>query len=131
MFDEAQRASVARGFERIIAILDLVVYACAIMPDHVHLVLKRHPKHIEELVGLLKRAATRQLTQEGLHPLAGFINRSGRIPSPWVDGGWNRFIDDHREIEPAADYVVQNPKKLGLPRQSYSFVQPIPHVVYL
>ena len=129
--DEAQRACVARGFEKIVAVLHLVVYACAIMPDHIHFVTKRHALHIEEIVGHMKRAATRQLTEEGLHPLAGFINRSGRVPSPWVVGGWNRFIDEHRLVAPAADYVVQNPEKIGLPRQSYSFLQPIPQVAYL
>ena len=129
--NEAQRECVARGFEKIIAILHLVVYACAIMPDHVHFVTKRHPKHIEDLVGLLKRAATRQITDDGLHPLHGFINRSNRVPSPWVDGGWNRFIDDHRLVEPAADYVVKNPTRIGLPKQSWPFVTSIPHVAYL
>jgi REP element-mobilizing transposase RayT len=131
VLNQQQRECVARGFEKIIPLLGLVVYACAIMPDHVHLVLKRHQKHVEELIGFLKRAATRQLTEEGLHPLAGFINRSGRVPSPWVDGGWNRFIDDHRLIEPAADYVVKNPLKIGLSRQSWPFVSLVPHVVYL
>ena len=127
--NEQHRACVARGFETIVPILQLVVYACAIMPDHVHLVTKRHLKHIEDIVGLLKRAATRQLTVEGLHPLSGFINRSNRVPSPWVDGGWNRFIDDHRQIEPAADYVERNPPRIGLPRQSWPFTSPIPVVL--
>ncbi len=106
------------------------MYVCAIMPDHVHLVTKRHSKHIEDLVGFLKRAATRQFTEEGLHPLAGFINRSNRVPSPWVGGGWNSFIDDHRLIDPAAEYVTRNPAWIGLPRQVWSFVSRMPHVAY-
>ena len=130
VLDEQQRACVARGFETIVPILQLVVYACVIMPDHVHLVTKRHPKYIEDIVGFLKRAATRQLTVEGLHPLQGFINRSNRVPSPWVDSGWNRFIVDHRLIEPAVDYVTNNPIKVGLPCQSWPFTSPIPLVLY-
>jgi hypothetical protein len=93
-------------------------------------VTKRHAKHIEDIVGSLKRAATRQLTEEGLHLLAGFINHFNRVPSPWVDGGSNRFIDDHRDIEPAAGYVVTNPQKLGLPRQYWPFVRDVPLVLY-
>jgi hypothetical protein len=59
VLDEHQRACVARGFAEVIETLHLVVYACAIMPDHVHFVTKRHPKHIEDIIGFLKRGATR------------------------------------------------------------------------
>ena len=122
--DEAQRNCVARGFEKIIAIVGMVLYACAIMPDHVHLVVARHNEDFETLVGFLKRAASRQLSEEGLHPLAGYINRSDRVPSPWADGGWNRFIDDPIDIPPAIDYVEKNPERIGLARQYWSFVAP-------
>ena len=120
----AQRDCVARGFETIIAILRLDVYACAILHDHVHLVTARHNKDVEELVGFLKRAATRQLTRDGLHPLARYINRGGRVPSPWVDGGWKRFIDRAQDIPDAIEYVNENPERVGLTRQNWRFVAP-------
>lgn len=126
--DDLQRNCVARGFQNIAATVGIVVYACAIMPDHVHLVIARHDEHVETLVGFLKRAASRQLREEGLHPLAGYMNRSGRVPSPWADGGWNRFINATEQIPAAIDYVERNPEKIGLRRQHWSFVARYPNV---
>jgi len=123
-FNERQRDCVARGFAQIISIVHIIMYACAIMPDHVHVVVARHDKDIESLVGFLKRAASRGLSAEGLHPLVGYINRSGRVPSAWADGGWNHFIDDPIDIPDAIDYVEKNPERIGLPRQYWSFVAP-------
>src|SRR5436309_16089453 len=44
-----QARAVARGFASILPVLRLPVFACAIMPDHVHLVVGRHPEPAENL----------------------------------------------------------------------------------
>ena len=77
-FNGLQARAVARGFASIVERIGLVVYACSIMPDHVHLVFARHPATVEEIVGFLKRAATRELTREGLHPLAQYRRRGAQ-----------------------------------------------------
>jgi REP element-mobilizing transposase RayT len=123
-FTGVQARAVARGFASIVDALGLVVYACAIMPDHVHIVLARHGESIESVVGFLKRAATRQLTREGLHPLGAFRRANGRIPTPWVVGGWSRYLNAEPEIVDASDYVVHNPERIGFKRQTWSFVVP-------
>src|SRR5687767_7551129 len=61
-FDPKQVDSVARGFASVVKQLHINLLACAIMPDHVHVVTQRHRATIEYVVGILKRAATRQLT---------------------------------------------------------------------
>ena len=123
-FNGLQARAVARGFASIVERIGLVVYACSIMPDHVHLVFARHPATVEEIVGFLKRAATRELTREGLHPLAEYRRARGTVPTPWVIGGWNRYLNRAPEIADATDYVEKNPEKLGFKRQSWSFVLP-------
>lgn len=123
-FDELQRRCIGRGFAQIIRVLDLPVYACAIMPDHAHLVFPRHDLTVEEIVGFLKRAATRQLTKEGMHPLAGRSRESGKTPSPWVVGGWNRYLNDEQAIADAMWYVWRNPVRAGLGEQHWRFVVP-------
>lgn len=126
-FDGEQARAIARGFAEIIEKIGLVVYACAIMPDHVHLVPKRHPRlTIEEIVGFLKRAATRELTREGIHPLREFPNEDGTLHTPWVIGGWNRFLDTDEKVVGAIDYVWKNPDKIGLPRQPWWFISGFP-----
>jgi REP element-mobilizing transposase RayT len=124
-----QARAVARAFAKILKTLNLPAYACAVMPDHSHLVLPRHPNlTIEELVGFLKRAATRELRAEGIHPLRDHPKCDGSLPTPWVLGGWNRFLNDEDDIRGAIDYVVKNPTKIGLPKQNWSFVTPFDRV---
>lgn len=124
VFNGLQARAVARGFSLILPTLDLPLYACAIMPDHAHVVLPRHHETVEQIVGFLKRAATRQLSAEGIHPLSDHCSARGRVPTPWVLGGWNRFLNDQRAIIDAIDYVEKNPTKAGLRRQHWSFVLP-------
>jgi hypothetical protein len=56
-----QARAVARGIAAVIPKVGLVVHACAIMPDHVHLVVARHALDGDELLSCFKRAGTRGL----------------------------------------------------------------------
>ena len=123
--DEAKRNAVAAGFAEIIPKLDLHVLACAIMPDHTHLVTRPHRESIEQIVGFLKRAGTRKLNELDLHPLKSYRMQNGSVPTPWVQHGWNRFLNDWSAVRDAIDYVERNPLKIGLARQVWSFVEPL------
>jgi REP element-mobilizing transposase RayT len=115
--------AVARGFASIVPRLNLRILACSILPDHVHAVILRPERTIEQVVGFLKRAGTRQLTKEGLHPLSQFRRRNGDVPSPWIaDGGWYRYLQSESEIDGAINYVEQNPLKIGMRAQRWNFV---------
>ena len=122
-FNQTQRDAIATGIADIIPKIDLHLLACAIMWDHVHVVTLRHREPIEEIVGYLKRAATRALTRAQVHPLAGYETSRGRIPTPWVEGGWNRYLNGWHEIVDAIGYVQANPRKCGLPPQRFGFVR--------
>ena len=123
-FSGVQARAVGRGFARAIEDLELTVDACSIMPDHVHLVTARHRRDVEYLAGFLKRAATRQLSAEDLHPLQQYRQRNGRVPSPWADGGWEVYLNTPEDIRQRIRYVEENPAKEGLPRQKWPFVVP-------
>ena len=123
-FTGLQARAVGRGFSAIIGRLGLVVYATAIMPDHVHLVVARQELYAETIAGFLKRAASRRLRQENLHPLAAFADEKGRLPSPWEEHGWKVFLHSLEEIELAMQYVNNNPLEAGLPAQHWRFVKP-------
>jgi len=75
--DDATRPVVARAFEEVVDRLGPVVHACAIMNDHVHVVIRRGRHRIEYLVGQLKGAATRGL---------------GMAETPWAEGAWKVFL---------------------------------------
>ena len=124
-FTLEQVDAIARGFAGAVEQFQINLYACAILWDHVHIVAERHQRAtIEYLVGALKRAASRQLTAESVHPMSDYRRADGSIPTPWVEGGWNRFLNSPREIIDAIDYVNANPQKHGMKPQYWTFVQP-------
>lgn len=71
IFNDGQIECVGRGFEELVAQIKIIVYAVAIMPDHVHLVYPRGTCDAEEFVGMFKRAGSRALRKERLHPFLG------------------------------------------------------------
>jgi REP element-mobilizing transposase RayT len=122
-FTGVRARAVARGFAKYLRRLGITVWACAILPDHVHLVVGRLPMTVEQLVIQLKGAATRQLEAEGIHPLAAYKEPGKRVPQCWVRGEWKVFLDPE-DLPRAIRYVENNPLKEGKKRQSWSFVTP-------
>lgn len=124
-FSGIQARAVVRGVEDICGKLSVEIYALAIMPDHMHVVARRHELQAEGLGGFLIRAATRQLNREGLNPMARFRRPSGRTISPWAVGdGWPILLDSAQAVWRAIRYVEQNPVRAGLPRQYWKFIVP-------
>jgi len=121
-FTRDQIDCIADGFAEAVKKFSIDLYACAILWDHVHIVAQRHRETIEFLARVLKSAATRNLTTYGIHPMAKFVDATGRAPTPWADGGWERYLNTPPEIVAVVKYVNDNPEKHGLPRQHWPFV---------
>jgi len=123
-FNREQIHCVARGFANAVAESGYVLLACAILQDHVHAVVERYAgRTIEKVIGHLKTRATQQLSAEGLNPMSQFTLDGGAHPSPWVQHGWNVFLNNDEEIERAIDYDNRNPIKQGLAPQHWGFVR--------
>jgi REP element-mobilizing transposase RayT len=105
------RSIVADAFARVTARLYLAVAACAIMNDHVHLVVWRSKHTIEYLVNQFKGAATLALATER---------------TPWTKGCWKVFLNDELSLRAAAQYVDANPAAARLRPQRWAFVSPLP-----
>jgi hypothetical protein len=84
VFTGKQAQAVGLGFARFVERSGVSIVACAIMPQHTHLVIIRPPYRAEQAANLLKGAATAELTRRGLHPFADSAYKSGRVPSPWA-----------------------------------------------
>jgi REP element-mobilizing transposase RayT len=123
-FTGVQARAVGRGFDAYAAGSSLRILACAILPDHVHLVLGRHRLDVERLVIQLKGGATRQLVAEGVHPFQSLAARSARPPKCFAQGQWKVFLDAPADVRRAMRYVEGNPLKEGKPRQRWAFVAP-------
>jgi REP element-mobilizing transposase RayT len=89
-------------------------YACAVMPDHVHLLIRKHRDRGEEMIERIQSLSRKRLVAERLREL--------EHPA-WTRGGWNVFLDCPDEIRRTIKYIEQNPTKVGLPEQRWEFVR--------
>ncbi|MEE9131006.1 MAG: hypothetical protein V3T84_13390 [Phycisphaerales bacterium] len=125
IFDGSQARAVATGSAEVLCTYDYSMYACAILPEHVHLVIGRHTRSVERIVAHLKRGATLRLFEEDRHPLMRYRGPGGAVPSPWSKRtGWIVYLNDEQAVRHRIKYVQENPLKEGKPRQRWSFVRP-------
>ena len=113
-FSMEQVAAIGRGFGVACAETNYRILACAIMPDHVHTVILRHAKEIEQVVGHLRSRGTKQLNAESLRTDA----------TVWAQKGWDVYLDTAEDIARAIKYVNNNPIKAGLAPQTWDFITP-------
>ena len=123
-FDGAQIQSIARGFARAVTESGYVLHACAVMPDHAHLVLARHERTAEKVTAHLKSFATRQLRADRIHPFERFARPDGSVTEAWAESLWKVFLFAPDEVRRAIRYVENNPVREGLPAQEWEFVVP-------
>jgi REP element-mobilizing transposase RayT len=121
-FSGVQAQSVGKGFKTAVEEGRYTVFACSILPEHVHVVIGQHERDIRRIIGHLKARATQQLAKGGLHPLASYRQPDGQTPSPWARNGWAVYIFSEEHMRAAIRYVLNNPLKEGKPRQRWSLV---------
>jgi REP element-mobilizing transposase RayT len=122
-FTGQQALIVATGFKRYFEKCKREVWACAVLPDHVHLVVGPGRLKVEQLVIQLKGEATQHLLEQGIHPFQGMLDSQSRIPKCFARGEWKVYLDPP-DAPRAIRYVEDNPLKEGKPRQRWSFVSP-------
>ncbi len=112
-FDDDDIAAAAESFAETIRTRKYTCYACAIMPDHVHLLIRKHRDHAEDMIEALQAASRRAL-----------IEAERRIADHPVRGGlgWKVYLDCVEDIERTVRYIEQNPVKIGRQVQRWDFV---------
>ena len=123
-FTGLQAKAVGQGFGHSIRRSGLAIWACSILPEHVHMVIARHTCKVEQIVNRLKGAATEALVDAGLHPFQPLKRPDGRVPKCWARGAWKVFLNTHEAVLRAIRYVEDNPLKEGKPAQRWSFLTP-------
>jgi REP element-mobilizing transposase RayT len=110
-FSAEQRRIVGESFTQVVERLQLVVHACAVMSNHVHILIRRGKHTIEYLVNQLKGAATHDLEM---------------TETPWTRGtGWKVFLDDEDALPHVVRYIEANPRQARLPEQDWDFLFPL------
>ncbi len=120
-FTGLQARAVARGFAHYAERSRLPIWACAILPDHVHLVIGRSHLTAERLVIQLKGDATVRLVEENIHPFGHLKRNAGRSPKCFARGQWKVYLDPD-DVPRAIRYVQKNPEKEGKKPQRWWFV---------
>jgi REP element-mobilizing transposase RayT len=121
VFTGIQARAVGDGFAGYVRASALKVFACAIMPDHVHLVIAGDGDRISarRLAIQLKGAASRKLVERVCHPFQTPGNP--KTPKCFARGEWCVFLDPPM-VPATIKYVRMNPVKENLPMQKWSFV---------
>jgi len=111
-----QAVAVAHGFDLARKESAYVIHACAILPEHSHLIIGAAERSIGRIVGHLKGRATQAMIEEGVWP---------KDERPvWGRNCWKVFLFSEEDMRRASDYVERNPEKEGKRRQRWSFVVP-------
>jgi REP element-mobilizing transposase RayT len=110
-FNGLQARCIAQGFAHAVAQSGYIVYACAILPEHVHMVVARHPWGSKQIMGHLKRQASFALYHAKLHPFDGLSRPGGSGVSCWTERGWSVFLNSPDDVCRAVEYVENNPVK--------------------
>ena len=113
LLTECDQAQVAASLAEAFRVHDYTCYACAVMPEHLHLVVRRHRDSAEQMLENLQQTTRDALRAASLrhemHPV-------------WGGPGWKVFLDSPERIQNTVRYVEENPQKSGLPPQAWPFV---------
>ena len=112
-FGQDEFAAIARGLGDAIGSHRYTCYACAILPDHVHVLIRKHKHPGEDMIENLQCASRFRLRECGLLP--------GDHPV-WAGPGWKVFLDHPSAVRRTIRYISGNPDKHRLPRQHWPFV---------
>src|SRR6266545_1129138 len=112
--DAAARAEVGAAFADVIESERYTCYACAVMPDHVHLLIRKHKHTAEEMIDHFQQASRIRL--------ADTQHRTTDHPT-WGGPGWKVFLDHPDDVRRTSTYIEKNPLPLRLPKQVWPFVK--------
>jgi REP element-mobilizing transposase RayT len=112
--DEVKRQAIANAIAKIVAERHYTVWACAILSNHAHMVIRRHRDDALAMWNAVADATQRALWK--------FANVDANHPV-WSDRPYKVFLRTPEEVHGRIGYVKCNPEKEGLPAQRYDFVQ--------
>jgi REP-associated tyrosine transposase len=113
--DVAKRQAIANAFAEVIASRNYTVWACAILKNHAHMVIRRHRDDATKLWRELADAAAAKLHQ---------FKDVGPDHPVWSSRPYKVFLRTPDEVRGRIVYVECNPEKEGISKQHFAFVQP-------
>ncbi len=113
--DAAKRQAVAEAFGRIVDERGYTCFACAVLSNHAHLLIRKHREKAEAMIDALQaESAMAVRASEDVaddHPI-------------WSRDLYKQFVDNAEAVERTIEYIQENPAKSRLPAQVYDFAKP-------
>jgi REP element-mobilizing transposase RayT len=114
-FSKAEMQAIAEAFAEVIKRERYTCYACAIMPDHIHGLVRKHRDLAEDMIEKLQDQSRFRVLDVG--------ERDAKHPV-WGGPGWKVYLDCPEDFWRTVRYIEQNPLEAHLPAQRWSFVTP-------
>ena len=111
----AKRQAIRDAFAEVISSRNYTVWACAILSNHAHMVIRRHR---DDALSMWNAFA-----DEARITLCTFCDVGNDHPV-WSTRPYKVFLRSPDEVRGRIEYVAGNPNKEGLPDQRYEFIQP-------
>jgi REP element-mobilizing transposase RayT len=112
-FDQRQREIVGDEMGSVIGKRGYTIWACAVLRDHVHLCIRVHRDKYQAMWEMITRATADAIrsADAGLmtHPI-------------WANRPYSVYLNTVQDVWRVVRYIEGNPKKHGLPDQSWRFV---------
>jgi len=112
-FDAARMQVIGDAFGEVIRHERLTCYACAVLRNHAHVVIRRHRLRHSRMLELLKAKSKEALVKSKLVPPGHPV---------WSLDPYVAFKDTTRAVRAAIDYVEGNFVKHHTPRQDWNFL---------
>jgi REP element-mobilizing transposase RayT len=113
-FPSEQIDCIASAFGATIRACRYTCYACAIMPDHVHVLIRKHRDPYEMMVANFQRESHLLLRERGFRDMEHPV---------WGGPGWGVFQDTPEDVRRTIKYIEDNPLKARMPARHWSFVK--------
>jgi hypothetical protein len=106
---------IAQTFAKAIADKRWVCHACAIMPEHVHVLMGRRLDTAETMVETFQQQSRAALIDAGCFP---------PMHAVWTAGRRVIYKSSPPAMASCVEYIENNPREIGLPEQRWDYVTP-------
>jgi REP element-mobilizing transposase RayT len=107
--------AVGHAFGEVIRMRSYTCYACAVLSDHVHLLIRKHRDQAETMIAHLQDASRTAVAGRGSHAADHPV---------WGGPGWKVFLESRDDMERTVAYIRRNLPDSNQAGQSLPFVKP-------
>ena len=143
IFNNEQTQIIARGFAQAIEQFKYTCYACVIMPDHVHVIIRKHRDKAEQMIENLQTTSRDFLLEidptfrtssadSSFSTSCADLSLRNALPDSsfrkdhpiWGGPGYKVFLSTTADMHRTIKYVEDNPIKIKRLKQTHPFVTP-------